>query len=590
MKLVLKREYLLIIIFLYILFLLIQLKPKRSDWEKKTIPVPKEEKEEITRVTKDFSYTETRDDKTLFELYAKEVIAQKETILFLKDVIMTFFVMEGKLTLNCREAKFDLEKKDAEITGNVMVEFPSGLKIWTENISYQHGKGILQGLLTLNLQFENYSGKCREVKINVLLESFDLQELQIQSNEVFFYLPSAQGNFKNLSFFSKERAFFIYKENILTMEGFHISSQEEKIFVKGKCFWGSFMREKNYAFYSELFEGEFKKEGLKPIFFKFENGTKLYSIEEKLSINSENCLIYFEEGAPTILSFNNSIDVERENDRIYCDVLNAYFKERDLDLVFFGDYVILCFNGWYITCDSMNYLKKTETLLLKGRASSSKGYIKAKSEWMKIEEKGERINFGGGVEMEDLNRGVKIKSKECTYEDKQKKAVFREKVIAWTEDYTLKTQRMEFFEDRILAEGKAEILNFKENLNLKADKIFINQKEEKVEALGSVFLQSDKYFIEGYFLQTFRKDNKFERFLFTDLISFRAEDKKQRGKGEILDLYPEKNLIILEGCPATLEDEVQGKIEANQIIILKETSEVFIVDPKKGKITYKKEK
>lgn len=588
MKLVLKREYLLIVIFLYIVFLLIQLKPKRNDWEKKTIPVPKEEKEEITRVTKDFSFTETRNEKILFQLYAKEVLAQKETLLFLKDVIMTFFIKEGKLTINCQEAKFDVEKKDAEITGNVVAEFPSGLKIWTENISYHHSKGMMEGLLALNLQFDNYTGKCREVQINVFSENFFLKELQIQSSEVSFYLPSAQGNFKNLSFFTKERAFFIYKENILTMEGFSITNQEEKVLIKGECFWGSFKREKNYVFYSELFEGEFKKEELKPIFFKFDKGTKLYSAEEKLSINSENCLIYFEEGIPTILSFNNSIDVERENDRIYCDVINAYFRDKDLDLVFFGDYVILCFNGWYITCDSMNYLKKTETLLLKGRTSSSKGYIKAKSEWMKIEEKGEKINFGGGVEMEDLGRGIKIKSKECTYEDKQKKAVFRDKVIAWTQDYTLKSQRMEIFEERILSEGKAEILNLKENLNLKADKIYINQKEEKMEALGSVFLQSDKYFIEGYFLQIFRKDNKFERFLFSDLINFYTEDKKQKGKGEILDLYPAKNLIILEGCPATLEDEVQGKIEANQIIILKETSEIFIVDPKKGKVTYKK--
>ncbi|MEJ5166646.1 MAG: hypothetical protein WHV67_06425, partial [Thermoanaerobaculia bacterium] len=585
MKLTLKREYLLIIILLYTIFLLLQLKPKKNDWEKKNIPVPEKEREEITRVTKDFSFTETRNEKILFQLYAKEVLAQKETLLFLKDVIMTFFIKEGKLTINCQEAKFDVEKKDAEITGNVMAEFPSGLKIWTENISYHHSKGIMEGLLTLNIQFENYSGKCNEVQIDIFSENFFLKELHIQSREVYIYLPSAKGNFKNLSFFSKERAFFIYKENILTMESFNINNQEEKIFIKGECFWGSFKREKNYVFYSDLFEGEFEKEGLKPIFFKFDKGTKLYSMEGNLSINSENCLIYFEEGNPSILSFNNSIELERENDRIYCDVINAYFKEKDLDLVFFGDYVILCVQGWYITCDSMNYLKKTETLLLKGRTSSSKGYIKAKSDWMKIEEKGEKIIFGGGVEMEDLSRGIKIKSKECTYEDKQKKAAFREKVIAWTEDYTLKGQRMELFEARIVAEGKAEITNLKENLNLKADKIFINQKEERVEALGSVFLQSDKYFIEGYFLQIFRKDSKFERFLFSDLINFYTEDKKQKGKGEILDLYPDKNLIILEGCPALLEDEVQGKIEANQIIILKETSEIFIVDPKKGKVT-----
>lgn len=589
MKVPFRREYLLIILFLYILFLFFQLKPKRTQWEKKPIPVSEERTEEITRFTKDFSFTETRNEKTFFEIYAKEVLAQKETLLFLKNVTMTFFFKEGKLTINCEQAKFDIEKKDAEITGSVLAEFPSGLKLWTENISYQHSKGIIEGNMTVNIDYENYTGKCNGIQVSFFSEKFLLKELQIQSEEIYLYLPSAEGSLKKLSFFTRDRAFFIYREDILTMENFSIADEGEKISVKGACFWGSFKREKNYVFYSEIFDGEFEKKTKKPVFFKFDRGTKFYALEEKFSLRSENCLIYFQDGNPSIISFNYSIEAERENDRIYCDVVNAYFNEKNLDNVFFGDYVILCLNGWYITCDTMNYLKKTDSLLLKGRTFSSRGYINTKSEWMKIEEKGGKIIFGGGVEMEESNKGIKIRSKECVYDDKQKLGVFREKVIAWTEDYTLKTQRLEFNDERIKAEGKSEITSTKENYYLKAENIIINQKEEKLEALDSVFLQSDNYFMEGYFLQIFRKENKIQRLLLSDLIKFYTRDKKQKGKGELLEMYPDYNLIFLEGCPAVLEDEIQGNIEANHIILLKEPPEIFILDQKKGKVTYKKQ-
>lgn len=589
MKLSFKREYLLFILFLYIIFLLFQIKPKRADWEKKPIPIPKEESKEITRVTKDFSFTETRDEKTLFEIYAREVLAQKETLFFLKDVIMTFFTKEGKLTINCKEAKFNIENKDAEIKGNVEAEFPSGLKLWTENIFYQHSRGILEGNLSIYMQYGEYYGQCKNIEINIFRETFLLKELEIQSEKIFLQFLSAEGNFKIFNFFSREKAILIYHNEILTLEQFSIKNVNDKIFIKGKCLQGNLKIEENYTFYSEEFDGEFSRDGAKPLLFKFDKGVRVYQRKENLSIFSENCIIYFEEEKPSIISFNNSIEVAKDNDRIYCDVINAYYKENLLENVFFGDYVILCFNGWYISCDTMNYLEKNKTLLLKGRTYGSKGYLKTKSEWMKIEENGEKVNFGGGVEMEEIQKSIKIKSKECLYEEKQKRATFREKVFAWTEEYTLKTQRLELREEEIIAQGKSELSSLRrsENLYLKAEQITIKQREEKLYGLNSVFLQYEKYKLEGYFLQVYRKDGKIQRFLLTDQIKFYSEDSKQKGRGEILDIYPEEGLTILEGCPAILEDEIQGKIEANQMIILKEPPEIFILDEKKGKVIYK---
>jgi len=585
-----KREYLLVLIILYIIFLLFQLKPKKADWQKKALPLAREEVKEVTRFTKEFSFTETKNEKTLFEIYAKEVVAQKDTKISLKDVILTFHLKEGSIKINCSEAKFDIEKKDAEISGRVIIKFPNGMSLWTENVYYNHSKGILEGPILINISYNNFFGKCNSVNINVYSEIFSLKDLEIQSAETYFYLPTAEGNIKKKNFISKELVYIFYNDNIITLKGLNLVFDENKTIIKGNCFSGSLRNLKNYYFFAEEFESEFSSDGFIPINFKFEKKVDAFGFEENVKISAKRSIVYFDNGTISIINFEGSVEIERANDSIYCDVINGYFKEKEIDNVFFGDSIILCYNGWYITCDRMNYLQKNKTLLLNENVESIKGYLKIKSKWMKIFNNGEKIVFGGNVEMEEANKGMRIKGNECTYEEKEKKAVFLNNVIAWTKDYTLKTKRLEIYENSLFAKGEAELkgIEKEENFYLKAEEIRANQKEEKLEALGSVLFKYQNYLMEGYFLQIFQKEERIERFILSDLVRFSTIDSKQKGKGEFLDIYPEKNFLVLEGCPAILEDEKEGKIEANKLFILKEPMEIFIIDNKQAKITYKK--
>jgi lipopolysaccharide export system protein LptA len=585
-----KREYLLVLIILYIIFLLFQLKPKKTDWQKKSLPLAREEVKEVTRFTKEFSFTETKNEKTLFEIYAKEVVAQKDTKISLKDVILTFHLKEGSIKINCLEAKFDIEKKDAEISGRAIIKFPNGMNLWTENVYYNHSKGILECPILINISYNNFFGKCNSVNINVYSEIFSLKDLEIQSAETYFYFPTAEGNIKKKNLISKELVYIFYNDNIITLKGLNLVFDENKTIIKGNCFSGSLRNLKNYYFFAEEFESEFSSDGFIPINFKFEKKVDAFGFEENVKISAKRSIVYFDNGTISIINFEGSVEIERANDSIYCDVINGYFKEKEIDNVFFGDSIILCYNGWYITCDRMNYLQQNKTLLLNENVESIKGYLKIKSKWMKIFNNGEKIVFGGNVEMEEANKGMRIKGNECTYEEKEKKAVFLNNVIAWTKDYTLKTKRLEIYENSLFAKGEAELkgIEKEENFYLKAEEIRANQKEEKLEALGSVLFKYQNYLMEGYFLQIFQKEERIERFILSDLVRFSTIDSKQKGKGEFLDIYPEKNFLVLEGCPAILEDEKEGKIEANKLFILKEPMEIFIIDNKQAKITYKK--
>lgn len=590
MKIPFKREYFLILILAYLIFLIFQIKPKKGDWEKKALPLNKEEIKEVTRYTKDFSFTETKNEKTLFEIYAREVLAQKDTFLSLKDVTMTFYLKEGILKINCKDAKFDIETKDSEITGNVNIKLPNGLNLWTENIYYQHNKGSLEGPILLNISYNNFIGKCNSIKINVFLENFSIENLEIQSSNCFIFLPYVEGNVKKSSFFSKSNSFLIFEKNVLTFDNLSLDLSGEKVYVKGNCFSGNFNDVKNYVFFSEKFEGEFLSKNFQPIIFKFYDNIKAYGTEEIVSIKADLGILYYDSKKPSTLHFEGAIEIEKNEDRIYCDFINAYFENGIVENVFFGDYIILCFKGWYITCNNMNYIQKNDTLMLSRSVISSKGYLKTKSNWMKITNKGEFIIFGDGIEMEESSKGIYIKAKDCTFEEKIKKASFRQNVIAWTKDYTLKSERLEMFEDELIARGNAELVGFKDGstFSLNANEIIIKQKEEKLSALGSITFKWENYIMNGYFLQIFRKEDKIERFILTDQVKFFTIDKKQSGKSELLEIHPQKNLIILEGCPSILEDELQGKIEANKLFIIKDPPEIFIIDEKRGKIIYKK--
>lgn len=590
MKIIFKREYFLILILIYLIFLIFQIKPKSGNWEKKTLPLDKEEIKEVTRYTKDFSFIETKDEKTLFEIYAKEVLAQKDTSLSLKDVIMTFYIKEGTIKINCKSAKFDIESKNAEITGNVIVKFPNGLNLWTENIFYQHLKGALEGPIPLNISYKDFIGKLNKIKINVFEENFSIEDLELQSSNCFIFLPLVEGNVKKSSFFSKSNSYLIYDKNILTFDKLSLDLFDEKIYVKGNCFSGNFNDVKNYVFFSEKFEGEFLSKNFQPIIFKFYENIQAYGIEEIVSIKADLGILYYDSKKPSTFHLEGAIEIEKNEDRVYCNVINAYFRNGKIENVFFGDYVILCFKGWYITCGNMNYIPKNDILMLSGSVISSKGYLKTNSNWMKITNRGEVIIFGDGIKMEESNKGLNIKAKECTLEEKIKKADFRENVIAWTKDYTLKSKRLEMFEGQLIARNNAEFLGIKDDntFSLNADEININQKEEKLSALGPIIFKWENYIMNGYFLQVFRKENKIDKFILTDQVKFYTVDKKQSGSSELLEIHPQKNLIILEGCPAVLEDELQGKIEANILFIIKEPPEIFIIDEKRGKITYKK--
>lgn len=584
-----KREYLLILVFLYLLFLLFQIKPRKAEWEKKALPLKVEEIREVTRFTKEFSFIETKDEKTLFEIYAKEVLAQKDTLIFLKNVLLTFYLKEGALKINCKEAKFDIEKKDADISGSVLVEFPNEMILSSENIFYQHNSGNLESPVLINILYKNFSGKCSSIDVNIFSEVFSIKDLEIQSSNALIYIPQAEGHIKKKIFYSENKSYIFYEKNLITSDRLSINFLEEKTILKGNCFLGTFSNLKDYSFFSEEFEGEFSSEDFQPIIFKFEKDVKVFGLEDNLKMSSNRSLLYFDKGLPSIFNFEGSVEIERDKDAIYCDVVNAYFKEKELDNVFFGDSVILCYYGWYINCNNLNYLQNKNILFLSGDVLSTKGYLKIKSNWMKIMEKEEKIIFGDGVEMSEINKDIRVRAKECTYIEKEKKAIFLNNVIAWTKDYTLKTKRLEMFEDKLLATGGAEIngKDKEENFTLKAEEINFKDKGEKIEALGSVFFKYDNYLINGYFLQIFKKEDKIQRLVLTDLVQFSTLDNLQKGSGELLEIYPEKDLLILEGCPCHLEDEKQGSIEAQKIFLLKEPLEIFVIDEKKGKIKYK---
>ncbi len=588
MKLNFKREWLLFLLFLYLIFLISQLNPRKTEWEKKEIELPPQEKKEITRFTKEFSFAETRGDKMIFEIFAKEVISQKETILFLKDVNLTFHLKEGKVSINCNEVKFDLEKKDAEISGKIFAKFPNGLNLGTETFYYKHGLGVLESPISLNISYENYVGSCSALELNIINGNFAINSLKLESKESFFYFPNFKGNANTLKFYSKGQSYLIFKENIFTLKDLKLEFSEKDAIIDSKCFEGNFILEKSYIFTSEEFYGEFARDNFIPKIFKYSNNLKILDYEENFELKAREGILYFKEGKPDVFNLSGEVLVERGYDSLNCNFINAYFKEGKVDNVSFGDYIIFCYGGWYINSDSMHYLPSENVLFLGGDIYLSKGYKKIKTKWMKVLEEGKKMFFGGGFEMEE--REIKLRGKEGDYEEKFEKLNLRRDVVVWSKEYTLKADNLEVIKDQVRAFGNASLKGWNEERNflLMAKEIYIDQREETLKALFSVSFQWENYKMEGYFLQIYRKDEKPEKFVFSDQVKFFTLDKKQRGSGDFLEFYAEGNFLILEGCPAKLEDEKEGKVEAGLLFILKEPPQVYIFDEKGGIIFYKR--
>ncbi len=588
MKFNFRREWLLFLLFLYLIFLFFQLKPKKTEWEKKEIEIPPQEKKEVTRFTKEFSFTETKGDKIIFEIYAKEVISQKETILFLKDVAVTFYLKEGKVSINCNEVKFDLEKKDAEISGKIFSKFPNGLNLWTETFYYKHGAGVLESPISLNISYENYIGSCADLELNILSGNFSINDLKMESRESYFYIPNLKGNANTLKFFSKGQSFLIFQENIFILKDLKLEFLERDIILNSKCFEGNFISEKSYIFTSEEFYGEFIRDNFVPKIFKYSNNLKILGYEESFELKALEGILYFKEGKPDVFNLSGDVLVERGYDLLNCDVINAYFKDGKVDNVYFGDYIILCYGGWYINSDSMHYVPSENVLFLGGDIYLSKGYKKIRTKWMKVLEEGKKMFFGGGFEMEE--REIRLRGKEGDYEEKFEKLNLRSNVVVWSKEYTLKADNLEVIKDQIRAFGNASLNGWSKegNFFLKAKEIYIDQKEETLKALSSVSFQWENYKMEGYFLQIYRRNQKPEKFVFSDQVKFFTIDKKQKGSGDLMEYYAEGNFFILEGCPAQLEDELEGKVEAGLLFILKEPPQIYIFDEREGKIFYKK--
>lgn len=584
-----KREYLLILAFIYIIFLMTKIKPGGAKWEKKQLPLPKEEAKEITRYTKDFSFTETKEGKNIFQIYAKEVLSQKEKLIFLKDVIIIFYIKENQLELNCNEAKFDLEKKDSELSGKISIKFPSGLNLYTENINYDNGKGFLESPLVIYICFNNFFGKCNSFNLNIYTEEFKLKDLEITSEDLSIFIPRAEGNIKTANFTSNEKAYIFYKDSIVTLKSLNLSFLSKKILINGNCFEGILQGKNEYSVYSESFEGEFSSSLLIPVSVRFYNNVYGYSNDEKIKFSFESANFNFESGKIESINLVNSIKIEKENDEIHSEFLNLFFKEKKLENAFFGDSVILCSFGWYITANYLTYLPEEKSILLSGDSYASKGFLKINSKWARFEGEDKIVLFGGDVEFQEKEKNLFIKSKECKYEEKNKILEFRNNVVAWTIDYTLKSDYLKAFDEKIIAKKNVKVNGWKEGQEfyISTDELYLNSKEEELEAISNVYLKWKNYNIKSYFLKISQEKGKIKNFYSRDLVEFSTEDNMQSGKGDKIEFFPEKKLLILEGCPAILEDKIKGKIEGDIILVLQEPFEVYVYNEKRGTLKYK---
>ena len=583
------RDLLLVVLAGWAVFIALTIKPRRFQWEKKTLPVHVQDTAGVTRFTKNFSYTETEGGRTLYTLDAEEVIGIRNTRYELRNVRMTFHLEGGKISLSCHEASFDIEAKDAFVQGRVFLELPDDLRLWTEEIIYHHATRTLEGSGRLGFVWrEFYWGGVEAVGVNVRDNAVELKSLWLDGPDAALRAPLMKGSFKERRYAFPEGVSFRWGLAQASLSSLSIAFDDARAEFFGACVDGVLEEGPGYLLAGERLTGRAVKEGgWRLEAFGLQDGAALDSFDRARQGSALELAADFDEGRPVRFRLRDGVLLRELEDEIHSSEATFTLDPgRKLENANFSGGVWGCAQGWYFSAEELQYLPAARLAHLRDNVHArSKGMV-VDGAWLKVADGGQKVEAGGGVFARDDTTGYSVKAQGMDLQRREKRTTFRKEVLAWSADTTLKAALLSFTGDRWLADGGVETVTTQggDRTTLTCWTLTYDGAAQIFDALGSVTVATKTERLAGYHLEGFQKEKRFIRLILTDGVYIEQLGQKRKGTGDALDIYPQEGWFVLEGCPAVMEDPGQGTLRAGTILGVKEPPQLFLLDEGRGAV------
>ena len=581
------RDLLLVVLAAWAVFIALTIKPRHFQWEKKTLPVHVQDTANVTRFTKNFSYTETEGGRTLYTLDAEEVLGIKNTLYQLRNVRMTFPMEGGRIALTCREASFDIQAKDAFAQGRVYLEMPDGLRIWTEEIAYRNSTRMLEGSGRLSFTWRDfYWGGVESVGVNVLENAVELKNLRLDGPDAFLQAPLLKGAFKERRYTFPEGVAFRWGTAQASLATLSVAFPGDAAEFFGACLDGVLEEGPGYLLTGERLTGRaVRAGGWRLETLGLQDGAALDTVDHSRQGGAEELRAEFEEGRPVRFRLRDEVFLREREDEINAGAaVLTLDAERKMENAYFSEGAWGCAQGWYFSSEELQYIPQERLANLRDNVHArSKGMV-LDGAWVKVSDGGQKVEAGGGVFARDDSTGYSVKAQAMDLQRREKRTTFRREVLAWSADTTVKAALLSFTGDRWLADGGVETVTIQggDRTTLTCWTLTYDGAAQTLDALGSVAVVSKTERLSGYHLVGFQKDNKFTRLILTDGVYIEQIGQKRKGTGDALDVYPQEGWFVLEGCPAVMEDPGEGTLRADTILGVQKPPQLFLLDETGG--------
>ena len=577
------RYLFLILLAVYAVFLVSQFRPRNFSWTRKPLPVHVENHEAVTRVTKNFSYTESQAGRPVMSVTAEEVVAFKNTEYNLRNVGIVFYLKNGKVTLACREARFDVEAKDADVQGRVFIQMPNGFTLATEEMSYRHKTRELEGAVALSFTFMDfYWGDVGAVHMNLHDESFLMERVQAQGPDAWIQTPLLTGNMRSRAFSFPSGVRLQWKDDAFALDTLSLHVRTDGVDLLGTCLDGSLRLPDPALLHGENFTGQMsRRPTLAMRALQIRDGMTLNDPVAGREARSASAEITFAHGR--LSAFDLKGDVYFRDQDQEANSATAVFTlgaDRTLDSAYFGDGARGCVHEWYYSAETLQVLPKEKAAFLRGDVHTHSKGMTLDGAWVHVSEDGNKVEAGGGVYAQDDASGYKVRAADMDLNRAGKRTTFRKEVLAWSKANTLRARLLSFFNDRWQASGEVEVLynQGSETLRLICWTLDFDTVHQVLDAVGSVQLQSATQLLAGYHLIGYQEKNQFTRLVLTDGVHMELKGEGKTGRGDALEANLKDNFFVLEGCPAELEDKKEGHVEAAIILGLRDPLQIFLSD------------
>lgn len=564
---------------LYCLLLVYAFRPAKLKPSQTPKTLPEAIRESLVQFTQGFTYSEMEGKNPIFEIKAARVLGFKGQTYQLEEVAVVFYSKKGLVQLHSPSITFDLQRKNFFIKGFVSLALKDPeVTLQTQNLYYNHKTRILRSSQPIWFTFQDRLwGKLSNL-------TFSLQ------NHTLAFRRSVRifGSMGEV-FLAKVALFHLASQHIQFPRGVWMASPDMTAFFdrltlkahqqtwKGEGSCGEVETQEGTLVSPTLFF-EFSPQGGS---IRCPEGVRLISRKGNLIAHQGS----FQVDDQTIRSFvlEEGFSMDQKDRHMQGWELRGHTNdEGEQQINGFGN-LLVCLGNQMIQADKMQaLLGASPSYKFWDAVSLRDGPLWAQAEEVIYLPENRYATLRGNVFVHYLKEGLHMQGEKgmVWIEPFHYKLSGKSKI--WSNQLQLGCEEVEGHQDGFLARGDVQATFFSQDppISMAATELSYFPKKNNFSAVGPLKVQKYPYTIEAGHLQGVLHEGKIQEAYFIGDIQLTDGSRQYHGKGEILTLLGEdQGVFFLEGCPAKLEEPVQGNLTSPTIVGDSATGQLYLLDP-----------